>query len=223
MPNFSVESWDSFKQQFMSVIQFIYYCFDMLFDTCRSNPMLYAFFFFPVFAVAFFLIFEMLVHIAPFAAVINNKQVKGVLSSSKLSAKSYGKSMNSSRSVQAMAAKKAAQDAKAHNAMINKINGSGSPGTSLSAKAMSSGTSDSSLSASSEGKKITGKSGYDMNTKKHKDRRKKLKAFLKNGSGNGVVLDDESSGINNSSDSWKVSGIPHSEGNKKANLNIEAD
>ena len=155
MPEFSVESWESFKRQFLSVFQFIYYCFDMLFDACRSHPMLYVFFFFPVFIVSFFIIFEMFVHIAPFVGVINNKQVKGVLSGSKLSAKSYGKSLNSSHSVQNLASKKAAQDAKAHAAMINKINGSSSSGTSLSSKSMSSG-SYSSINSSAEGKAVHG-------------------------------------------------------------------
>lgn len=221
MPDFTVESWDLFKEQFLSVIRFVYYCFDMLFDTCRSNPMLYAFFFFPVFAAVFFIIFEMLVHIAPFAGVINNKQVKGVLSASKLSSKSYGKNLSSSQSVQNLAGKKAAQDAKVHSAMINKINSSGK-----AAGKGSVNTSGSVINSFSEGKKISGKSGWDLNTKKHKLRRAKIKAKLSD------ETDSSHSGL---SDDKKVEEFDRAKeflnhissdddnklpGNKNANLDI---
>ena len=36
----------------MSVIRFILYCFDLFFDSVRSRPLLYALFFFPIFAAA---------------------------------------------------------------------------------------------------------------------------------------------------------------------------
>ncbi len=176
MPNFSADGWESFRSQFMSIVRFVMYCFDMFFDTCRSNPMLYAFFFFPIFALAFFLIFEMLTHIAPFVSLINNKQVRGVLFSSKLSTKSYGKSLNSSSSLQNMASRKAAADAKSHAALISKVNSSG-----LSPRSLSSVGSSSygDIKSSGEGKKISGKSGWDLNSIKHKNRRVKAKAFMK--------------------------------------------
>ena len=98
MPDFTVEAWDSFKQQFLSVIRFILYALDMIFDACRSNPLLYAAFFFPLFAMAFFLVFDLVTRIIPGAKFINEKQVKGVISSSKLAAASYGKKLNSSNS-----------------------------------------------------------------------------------------------------------------------------
>lgn len=59
MPDFSIEQWSNFKQQFMSVIRFIMYVFDMIFDACRSRPMLYAFLFFPIFAGAFLILFDL--------------------------------------------------------------------------------------------------------------------------------------------------------------------
>ena len=60
MPDFTLEQWTSFKEQFMSVIRFVMYAFDMFVDTCRSNPMLYMFLFFPIFIGAFFIVFDLI-------------------------------------------------------------------------------------------------------------------------------------------------------------------
>lgn len=68
MPNFNVDTWTSFKEQFMSVVRFILYAFDLFFDACRSNPMLYMFLFFPIFAVAFFIVFDFVTKLIPGSA-----------------------------------------------------------------------------------------------------------------------------------------------------------
>ena len=64
MPEFSSDAWSSFKEQFLSVIRFILYSFDLFFDACRSHPMLYAFFFFPIFAAAFFVVLFVVIRLS---------------------------------------------------------------------------------------------------------------------------------------------------------------
>lgn len=95
MPEFSAEAWTSFKQQFVSVIQFIMYCFDMFFDACRANPLLYALFFFPIFALAFFAILELLLHLAPFVPILNSTKVEGAIGYSRLHASGKGSNLKS--------------------------------------------------------------------------------------------------------------------------------
>ena len=79
MPNFSVETWTSFKQQFQSVIQFIMYCFDLCFDSFRSNPLLYIAFFFPIFALAFLFMFDLLFNLVPFSPLLSKSKNISVL------------------------------------------------------------------------------------------------------------------------------------------------
>jgi len=83
MPDFSAETWSSFRQQFLSVIRFVLYLFDMLFDAVRSNPLLYFAFFFPIFALAFFVIFYLLKNIAPFVPLFGEGDAKGIISEGK--------------------------------------------------------------------------------------------------------------------------------------------
>lgn len=76
MPEFSVEMWQSFKQQFMSVINWLLYSFDILYDSFRSKPMLYLFIFFPIFALMFFGVFNLLTRLVPFKALLDSSDTK---------------------------------------------------------------------------------------------------------------------------------------------------
>lgn len=76
MPEFSVEMWQSFKQQFMSVINWLLYSFDILYDSFRSKPMLYLFIFFPIFALMFFGVFNLLTRLVPFKALFDSSDTK---------------------------------------------------------------------------------------------------------------------------------------------------
>lgn len=76
MPEFSVEMWQSFKQQFMSVINWLLYSFDILYDSFRSKPMLYLFIFFPIFALMFFGVFNLLTRLVPLKALFDSSDTK---------------------------------------------------------------------------------------------------------------------------------------------------
>ena len=76
MPEFSVEMWQSFKQQFMSVINWLLYSFDILYDSFGSKPMLYLFIFFPIFALMFFGVFNLLTRLVPFKALLDSSDTK---------------------------------------------------------------------------------------------------------------------------------------------------
>lgn len=92
MPEFTVEAWASFKQQFLSVIQFIMYCFDLCFDNFRSNPLLYIAFFFPVFALAFLFMFDLFFNLVPFIPLLpksKNLSVLGDISRRNINTSSY--------------------------------------------------------------------------------------------------------------------------------------
>lgn len=76
MPEFSVDMWQSFKQQFLSVINWLLYSFDILYDSFRSKPMLYLFVFFPIFALMFFGVFNLLTRLVPFKALFDSSDTK---------------------------------------------------------------------------------------------------------------------------------------------------
>lgn len=76
MPEFSNEMWQSFKQQFLSVIDWLLYSFDILYDSFRSKPMLYLFVFFPIFALVFFGIFNMFTRLVPLKSLFDNADFK---------------------------------------------------------------------------------------------------------------------------------------------------
>lgn len=76
MPEFSVEMWQSFKQQFMSVINWLLYSFDILYDSFRSKPMLYLFIFFPIFALMFFGVFNLLTRLVPLKTLFDSSDTK---------------------------------------------------------------------------------------------------------------------------------------------------
>lgn len=76
MPEFSIEMWQSFKQQFMSVINWLLYSFDILYDSFRSKPMLYLFVFFPIFALMFFGVFNLLTRLVPLKALFDSSDTK---------------------------------------------------------------------------------------------------------------------------------------------------
>lgn len=76
MPEFSVEMWQSFKQQFMSVINWLLYSFDILYDSFRSKPMLYLFIFFPIFALMFFGVFNLLTCLVPLKTLFDSSDTK---------------------------------------------------------------------------------------------------------------------------------------------------
>ncbi len=63
MPNFTESDWTAFKTKFMSVIQWVIYAFNDIFDSVRSHPMLYVFVFFPVFAGVVFVIISFLMNL----------------------------------------------------------------------------------------------------------------------------------------------------------------
>lgn len=76
MPEFSIEMWQSFKQQFMSVINWLLYSFDILYDSFRSKPMLYLFVFFPIFALMFFGVFNLLTRLVPLKSLFDSSDTK---------------------------------------------------------------------------------------------------------------------------------------------------
>lgn len=76
MPEFSVDMWQSFKQQFMSVINWLLYSFDILYDSFRSKPMLYLFVFFPIFALLFFGVFNLLTRLVPLKPLFDSSDTK---------------------------------------------------------------------------------------------------------------------------------------------------
>lgn len=76
MPEFSLEMWQSFKQQFMSVINWLLYSFDILYDSFRSKPMLYLFVFFPIFALMFFGVFNLLTRLVPLKSLFDSSDTK---------------------------------------------------------------------------------------------------------------------------------------------------
>lgn len=76
MPDFSVEMWQNFKQQFLSVIDWLLYSFDILYDSFRSKPMLYLFVFFPIFALMFFAVFNLLTRLVPIKALFDSSDTK---------------------------------------------------------------------------------------------------------------------------------------------------
>ena len=63
MPNFTESDWTAFKIKFMSVIQWVIYAFNDIFDSVRSHPMLYVFVFFPIFAGVVFVIISFLMNL----------------------------------------------------------------------------------------------------------------------------------------------------------------
>lgn len=75
MPEFDVSTWDNFKQQFLSVIQWIFYAFRLIYDNALKHPLLYAFLFFPIFAVAFITIFHFIVTVVPFHSLLDGSDV----------------------------------------------------------------------------------------------------------------------------------------------------
>lgn len=76
MPEFSIDMWQSFKQQFMSVINWLLYSFDILYDSFRSKPMLYLFVFFPIFALMFFGVFNLLTRLVPLKSLFDSSDTK---------------------------------------------------------------------------------------------------------------------------------------------------
>lgn len=63
MPNFTESDWTAFKTKFISVIQWVIYAFNDIFDSVRSHPMLYVFVFFPIFAGVVFVIISFLMNL----------------------------------------------------------------------------------------------------------------------------------------------------------------
>lgn len=177
MPEFTVEEWTSFKEQFISVIRFIMYCFDLCFDTFRSNPLLYAAFFFPVFAVAFFVIFDLVTGVSPFAAVMRNgRNAEGMSLIHGYSGTSgkHGNIKSQNLAVKSMQQRSEGSIKASSKSQLKSAAGkSGSSGTSTN------------LSGNSNSTIGYGKSnvGVDLNSKKHKRLRAKLGYLVKNESG----------------------------------------
>lgn len=149
MPDFTVEAWETFKQSLISVIQWLLSSIQMVFDTCAKYPMLFCFLVFPVFAIVFFLIFDMITGIVRLKPLFDSSDIKSDNSMLKVPEyqknTSYNRQLNHDRAVQ-----KVQSDMKAHSAMINKLN-AGSRGE--SSKAPASVSLGSALSApSSNGK-----------------------------------------------------------------------
>lgn len=98
MPNFSVEDWGSFKTIFYGVIQFVLYVFKMLYQAFTDKPMLYVFLFFPIFALIFFLIFDLLTNMVPFKPLfsgLKNKSDVPYVKSGGFSSKPYSSDVKS--------------------------------------------------------------------------------------------------------------------------------
>lgn len=98
MPNFSAEDWGSFKTIFYGVIQFVLYVFKMLYQAFTDKPMLYVFLFFPIFALIFFLIFDLLTNMVPFKPLfsgIKNKSEVPYVKSGGFSSKPYSSDIKS--------------------------------------------------------------------------------------------------------------------------------
>lgn len=63
MPNFDSSTWANFKAELMSVLDWLIYSFNLIFDQFRAHPMLYTFLFFPIFAFVAFVILDFLLNI----------------------------------------------------------------------------------------------------------------------------------------------------------------
>lgn len=123
MPEFSSESWNFFKEQLVSVLRFIVYIFELFFDYARTNPMVYAFIFFPLFACAFFLVFDILTGNVPFVGLLRKGDNGGIIKGFQASSihKGIGGSSNSAKNIKSLAAAKAAADSKVHKNMIQAV------------------------------------------------------------------------------------------------------
>lgn len=130
MPEFTTEMWQSFKQQFLSVIDWLLYSFDLLYDSFRSRPMLYLFVFFPIFALVFFCVFNLLTHLVPLKSLFENSDLKN--DNSMLKTPSGRGSRNTAKGINLASAQKqqsraAVQSVRAVTAKANPFN---SPGAS---------------------------------------------------------------------------------------------
>ncbi len=125
MPNFTADSWSIFKQQFLSVIKFIFYAFDILWDSFCTHPMLYTFLLFPVFAVAFFIVFDFFTHLVSNGGITSNSSKANGLNSLSLKNYGYKSDHNSFKSAfsheKAMA--KVNSDLKIHSNMLKAVSG----------------------------------------------------------------------------------------------------
>lgn len=63
MPDFDSSSWVNFKSELLSVLDWLVYSFNLIFDEVRSHPMLYIFLFFPIFAFVVFVILDFLLNV----------------------------------------------------------------------------------------------------------------------------------------------------------------
>ena len=125
MPEFTTDMWQSFKQQFLSVIDWLLYSFDILYDSFRSKPMLYLFVFFPIFALVFFGIFNLLTHLVPLKSLFENSDLKN--DNSMLKTPSGRGSRNTSKGINLATAQKqqsraAVQSVHAATAKANAFN-----------------------------------------------------------------------------------------------------
>lgn len=242
MPEFSAESWNFFKEQLVSVIRFVMYAFDLIFDAARSNPMLYAFIFFPIFFCAFIIMFDLLTGSVPFISLMKKNDNKGILSglqASTFSNKSISGTSNAAKSTKSLAQAKAAADAKVHKNMIQAVSGNSAlagahsaagssaqgnaAGTSFKAQDMAAGAKSFSMRTSSGGTAVN----FDKNIKFDRSFVGNFREHMK---------DDETGkdwrpfkNVPDKSDSdnsiSKLNDLPHGEVKKSSdvNLNIEVD